>query len=374
MRRRLISIISYFFIPCLLWAQPREHLEIVPSPDTFIKHSKTDQGPLIELYGNPHLRQGKTEMFCKRVQWWKEKGELVIEKDVRIFDEFKELIAEYVYYYVDTGIYKAQRNVTLKDSVRQVTADQIQYYKFEDREIADGNVVLDDWENNIKIFCGHAELDNEKEYALLVKDPIFVRLDSLGKEEIRITGLKMELFEGGDKAVVTDSVHILHKEATAHCGVAEFYREKNEIILRNAPLVWQKFDRLSGNTVHLFVTKKNELNKVIVEQDAMVTSRVDTTGVSERENKLTGQLITMFFENKQLFKVVVEKKATSYYYVVEDDEDKGLNRIIGDKIIVFLKNRKIVKIRIESNPQLSEGIFYPKGIEPAQEGKKDKWH
>ncbi len=347
-------------------------MEIVPSEDTFMKQVKTDQGIKIELYGNPHLRQGKTEMFCKRVLWWKDRGEVQIENEVRIFDEFKELTADYVYYYVDSKIYKAQSQVILKDSVRQVAADQIQYFKLEDREIADGNVVLDDWENDVKIFCGHAELDNEKEYALLVSEPIFVRLDSLGREELRITGQKMELFTGGDKAVVTDSVRILHKEATARCGVAEFYRKQNEIILKQAPLVWQKFDRLSGGTIHLFVSDKNELHKVIVEQNAVVTSRVDTTGVQKRENELTGHLITMFFENRQLTKVVVEKKATSYYYVIEEEEDKGLNRIIGDKITVLLENRKIVNIRIESNPQLSEGVFYPTGMEPKRQGISDK--
>ncbi|OQX95087.1 hypothetical protein B6I21_07270 [candidate division KSB1 bacterium 4572_119] len=228
---------------------------------------------------------------------------------------------------------------------------------------------MTDLENDLKIFSDHAEMDNEQEYGILTDNPVFIKLDSTGQEELKITGLKMELFKGGDKIVVTDSVNIEQKEANAKCGIAEFYRNENEIILKNDPYVWQKHDRLSGGVIHLFITENNKLAKTIIKEKAMVISRVDTTGIDTRENKLTGEQITMFFQDNELSEVVVEMKATSYYYVVEEDEDKGMNRIIGDKIIVQINNRKIVNIRIESSPQLSEGIFYPTGFEPDEKRK-----
>jgi len=103
--------------------------------------------------------------------------------------------------------------------------------------------------------------------------------------------------------------------------------------------------------------------QAVVKDRALVMSRVDTLGTDNRYNKLSGEQITMFFKDQELNKVIVENKATSFYYVFEEGEEKGMNKIIGDKIIVQIKNRKIVDIWIKSNPQLSEGIFYPPGYE-----------
>ena len=159
-------------IPITLLSQPEERLEIVPTDKTDMRQTRTDQGILIELVGDVHLRQGKTEMFCERVKWWKESGQVIIEKDVHIFDQTKELIADKVFYFVDTKIYKAHGHVVLKDSIHHITADEIQYFKSEDKVVADGNVVMNDYENNVDIFAGHAELDNVKDYVLIIDNPI----------------------------------------------------------------------------------------------------------------------------------------------------------------------------------------------------------
>ncbi|NOZ63183.1 MAG: LPS export ABC transporter periplasmic protein LptC [Calditrichaeota bacterium] len=347
-----------------IFAQNSERLEIVATDSTDMKQSKTAQGVLVELVNNVHLRQGDVEMFCEHVMWWKDRNEVVIEKNVRIFDRLKKLYADYVFYYTDSRIYKARGHVVLKDTARQIFADEIQYFREKDIIIADGHVVLLDEKNNIEIRSRHAELDNNRDYALITQDPVFVKKDSLDNEEIRITGVKMELFNGGDKAVVTDSVKIAHKEATATCGIAEFYRKENRVLLKKTPIVWQKNDRLSGGEIQLFLRKNNELEKAVISGHGLVASKVDTTGVDKREHRLSGETITMYFQQRELAKVVVENQATSYYYVIEDGEEKGLNKIIGDKIIVSLENRKVSRIKIISSPQLSEGVFYPVRMEP----------
>jgi hypothetical protein len=224
---------------------------------------------------------------------------------------------------------------------------------------------MSDLDQQLEIYSGQAELENSREYAKAIDNPILIKKDSTNQEEMRITGLIMELFDGGDKAVVRDSVRFTQTQASATCGEAEFYRDKNEIILKKEPKTWQKYDRLSGSEIHLFL-EKNELVKAMVNDNALVTSRVDTTGDDHRYNKLSGQKITMFFENQELYKVIVENRATSFYYVIEENEEKGMNKIIGDKIFVQIKDRKIVDIWIESNPQLSEGVFYPPGYKPME--------
>ncbi|MBL7094206.1 hypothetical protein ISS22_09570 [candidate division KSB1 bacterium] len=364
----IIIILVIILLPIVLFSQTNEQLEIVQTDSTDFIQKKTRQGILRELIGNVHLRQGDTDMFCKSMRWWVDLDKVVIKHDVRIFDKVKELVADEVLYNVKTRVYIARGNVVLKDTVRQITADEIQYFKTEDQVYADGNVVMFDWENYINIYSGYAEIDNQKDYVKIIEDPVLIKNDSTNQEELRITGLKMELYESGKKAVVTDSVHFYQKEASATCGLAEFYREENEIILKQDPITWQNDDRISGEIIHLFL-KDDKLVKAIVKENGLIKSRVDTTGTDLRFNKLTGQQITMYFQDQKIHKVLVENKATSLYYVIEDGEEKGMNKIIGDKIIVEIKDRKIIDIWIESKPQLSEGIFYPPGFKADEKEK-----
>lgn len=371
-RYYIIILPIWFLCPLLAYAQndSDEKLNIIHADTT--RYSKTPEGTLIELIGNVHIQQGQAEMFCGRAEYWRDAHKTIIFGNVRIYDENKILFADQVFYFDIPQVFKATGNVFLRDSIRQVNAEQVSYFKQEDRVEAKKNVVMKDSINYINILGEFAEFDNPKDYALITGDPVLIRKDSTGKEELRITSLKMELFEGGDKAIVTDSVHITQSKANANCGLAEFYRKNNEILLKQKPVAWQGGDRLSGELIHLFI-EKNKLAKAIVNDQAFVTSRVDTTNVEDkRVNILTGQQITMYFENEELYRVEVVNKATSYYYIYEDNEEKGMNKIIGDKISVFINNKKIERIVVESNPQLSSGTYYPPGKETEQEIGKVK--
>ena len=373
MARYYTIVVSILMLcPVLAYGQNEsdEKLNIINADTT--RYSKTSEGSLIELIGNVHLQQGQAKMFCGRAEYWRDAHKTIIFDNVRIYDENKILFADQVFYFDIPEVFIATGNVTLKDSVRQVDAEQISYFKKEDRIVAKKSVVMKDSINYINILGQFAEFDDLKDYALITGNPVLIRKDSTGKEELRITSLKMELFDGGDKAVVTDSVHITQSKANATCGLAEFYRKKNEIFLKEKPVTWQGGDRLSGELIHLFI-EKNKLVKAIVSDEAVVTSRVDTTNVEDqRLNILTGQQITMYFENEELYRVEVEKEATSYYYIYEDEEEKGLNKIIGDKISVFLSDNKIERIIVESNPELSSGTYYPPGKDTEQEIGKIK--
>lgn len=364
-----VLFILFIMLPSIGMAQSEvveDRLEIVSS-DT-MQQSKTTRGTLIELIGNVHFRQGSAEMFCGRAKYWKDEHETIIEENVRVYDRGKTLIADKIFYYDIPQVFKAMGHVFLKDSLRKINAKQISYFKSEDRVIAEKKVVLNDSLNYIDIFGERAEFDNRSDYVLITGEPIFIKRDSTGKEELRITSIKMELFESGEKAIVSDSVHITQSKAKAACGLAEFYRKNNEIFLKQSPVVWQESDKLTGELIHLLL-KDNKLTKVIVQNQAKVVSKVDTTGFDLRENILTGEKITMHFRDEALDHVVVENKATSIYHIFEDDENKGSNKIIGDKISVYLLDKKIDRIVVESNPQLSSGTYYPPGELPVQTSK-----
>ncbi|MDZ7336841.1 MAG: hypothetical protein ONB13_05060 [candidate division KSB1 bacterium] len=338
-----------------------EKLEII-NADT-VRYSKNASGDVIKMIGNVHLRQGVAEMFCGEAEYWRDKRQTIVRNNVRVYDRNKSLFAEQVYYFGDRQLFQAIGRVLLKDSLRQVIAEQIAYDKNEDLVTAEKNVVIIDSINYIQITGALAKFDNANDYAWITGHPILTRRDTTGTDTLWITSLTMELFQGGAKAVVSDSVMIRQGKANASCGRAEFYRDRNEILLLQKPVAWQGGDQLSGEQIQLFI-EKNKLVKAVVTGQALVTSRVDTVAWDHRVNTLTGQLITMYFEDDQLVQVTVENQATSYYYIYEDEEEKGMNKIIGDKISVFIRDQRIERILVESNPQLSSGTYFPPNLKP----------
>ncbi|MBD3288364.1 hypothetical protein GF337_06130 [candidate division KSB1 bacterium] len=325
----------------------------------------TDQGIVRHLEGNIHLRQGAAELFCEQVTWYVDQNKTVLKKNVRFIDGQKTLKADKIIYHNKEQVAHATGHVVLIDSVYRLTSNRATYYEEAEKITADDSVRITDDENSIILTGQHAEYYSETEYAKATGDPVLTKLDSTGNKEIVVTGDVMELFDGGDRAIVTDNVDITHEKTTATSNKAEYFKDENRILLSDEPIVQQKFDKLSGNEIELFFKKQN-LDKVIISGDAEVSSQVDTTFDDSRLNRLLGNTIRLTIEDSRLKQVFVEGQATCYYYIIEDEEYKGLNKIIGDQIIMTLDEGEIKKIIIDSDPQTSSGIYYPPGHEKTE--------
>ncbi len=137
-------------------------------------------------------------------------------------------------------------------------------------------------------------------------------------------------------------------------------------MLKSEPEMLQKNDRVTGDEFELYFTD-DELTRVVVAGHALIRSPRDTTNVDQYIDRLYGDKITLDLKNRKLERVLVEGKATSYYHVIEEAEYKGLNKVIGDKITMYLKDNEIQRITFESDPGVSDGIYYPPTVTPPAE-------
>ena len=327
-----------------------------------MKGITTDRGNAITATGNVHFHQGNLHIFCQLVTWYRDLHETIFEQDVKFDDGKKILTANKVFYNDQTQITRAEGNVVFIDSLHKLSSDRVIYFENQEQIIADDDVVITDSKNEVKLAGQHSEYWRNKEYASMIGEPVLIKKDSTGQEEIRITGKKMELFSGGERAVVRDSVRITHKKGKSNCNKAEFFKDDNRLLLTEEPVVWQNWDRMSGKKIELFFDNRN-LETVIITEQALVTSPFDTTVEDSRFNKLLGEKISLLIENHVLKEVLVEGRATCYYHIQEKGDYKGLNRIIGDKITMDIAEGEIDRITIESDPESSAGIYFPPGKE-----------
>ncbi len=354
-----IWLIFFMFSPNVYAA---DKLHIINSDS--LTSEMTPEGPVRILHWNVHLRQGDADLYCDHVQLYDRRDEIVLYQNVRYIDSEKSLKADKIIYNKSNRLAHASGRVVVVDSLHTLKAQKVTYNQQTEVIIANEDVLLTDGENEIQFTGQHAEYRREEKYAKVTGGPILIRSDSTGQEELRITGLEMEVLNGGDKAIVTDSVHIIHKDGNTTCQQAEFYKEEEYALLKTDPVMHQQFDEISGEEVEMRFQDK-ELKQVIISINALVTSPVDTLAPNGLMNRLNGDKITIELDQRKLKKVLVEGKATSHHYVVEKDESKGLeeykglNKVIADKITMYLKNSKPEKIIFESNPGTSDGIYYP---------------
>ncbi len=357
-RRNSIFICILGFSICFQ-ALAQEKLEIKAD---IIRGMESARGPVRILEGNVHLRQGTANLFCDYAEWYANLHETILEKNVRFDDGSKTMTANKVHYYDLSHVVHAEGDVVLVDSMQTMKAEQVTYKEIEEHIIAENKVELTDQQNEVVLTGTHSEYLLQKGYAFIVGGPELIKKDSTGNTEIRVIAGKIELFNSGDRIVISDSVHITHSNGQATCDHAEYFKKDNRLVLKESPVVWQRHDRMSGHEIELFFRKK-ELQRVVIHEQALVSSPVDTTRLDGQMNRLLGDRITLMIDDNGLNEVLVEGKATSYYHILEDGDYKGMNKIIGDVITMQLANGKIQNITINSDPGKSTGIFYPPEVE-----------
>ena len=356
-----VTIIILIF-SCLTKAQDKpEKLEVIHTNSA--QQERVDGKIIRYLNGDVHLKQGEAELFCQHVKWYVDNNLTILEKDVKYIDTEKSLTANKVIYDNFNRIVKAIGQVVIEDSTYMLFSDKATFYSNQDKIIADNNVIMKNEKSFLLLTGQHIEYLKEKKYVVITGDPVLRKDDSTSVEEIKITGKKMEMFNDGQQVTITDSVKIIHKTGNATCNKAEFYKDDNRMLLQDNPIVTQKYDKLTGDEIELFF-EEQELKKVQINTNALITQPADTNDIKGFKNKMFGDKISISIHKKKIEQVIVEGKSTSLYHYYDENthEYKGMNKIIGDKITMYLNNSQIKDIFIESDPGTSDGIYYPPGV------------
>ena len=320
-----------------------------------------ENGRLIrELIGNVAFAQDSATMTCDRAREIPAAKQTVFTGNVRMRDGKRWLHADEVFYFEDRKEQRAVGKVSLGDGPNLLRAKFVSYFQKERLAIADSSVTLTNRERRLRLTCGHLVYQREKEYTDATIKPVLVEFDSLYQESLRITGERIELFDGGKRAKVSRDVKITRNNSRAECGEAEYFRDAERMELRLNPVTWQDNDKLTGERIDLFL-KEQKLERVHVVKNAEATSTIDTLKAGKRINNLSGQEINMFLRNDKVEKILVEGTATSVYHVIEEGKEQGKVRVQGDKITLFVEKQVLKRVLIESDPGSSTGRFWPVG-------------
>ena len=313
------------------------------------------------LEGNVRFRQGSMTLTCDRAVQYTREQRTVFRNRVRIRDGEKTLTAQQVTYLARDEVYRAEGNVVYRDGPTTLRADQLTYFREDRKVVAHGNVEVVQEDERLVLTAGHGEYFRDEDYIRVTREPVLVQLDSLGRENTRITGRMMESFDGGRRLRITGEVNIFHQETRAQCDLAEYYRDEEKFVLLKNPVAWQENNELRGDTIELYFQNR-KVRQVHVLARAIATSPPDSAAGAGQPNVLKGQKIVFYLRNEKVYKIVVEGTATSIYNMIEDGRFQGINWVQGDRITLYVENNTVRRALIESDPGQSTGKFLPPGV------------
>jgi len=334
---------------------PPEPLQLIHA-DT-LKQWVQDGQVVRKLIGHVLFRQGSTTLSCDEATQYVDERMVVFQGNVFFQDTVRTLTADELVYFERPEREIARGNVVIHERNRLLKADQVMYIEARQMAQAEGNVFMEDPESSLQLFAGKVIYDRRSDYGLATIKPRLIKLDSTGAREIVITGKKIEYYGRERRAVVSGDVKITKGDIVCRAEEAHYLDPKEKIIIRGQPLVFRKRDEMRGEEIELYL-KQLELQKLHLIRNGELISRFVFKG-EEKEDRLLGEDIWMFFQDEQVERIVVENQAISFYHVIEDSLYKGVNKVWGDRIVLSFSEGELKHVVVESAPDVSKGKFFP---------------
>ena len=318
-----------------------------------------------QLNGNVKFRQGKAILTCERALQYLDEGRTVLSGNVAFVDTVWALYGDQVIYEDGLCTTLVEGSARLVDSSRTLLAARLRYDDRTETAVADGEVVIIDERERSRLSGRYAEYHRATGYARVIGRPMMSRADSTGEGELIIRGVTFELFDDGDRLVVTDSVYVQRGEIEAWCDTLYFIKAENAVKLANAPRVRQNRQRLTGNSVKLLL-RDNNITGIEIVGNAIAAALVDSAvTVATPYDLLNGERMMVYVSDDKIDSVRMTGRATSFYHVIEERVEKGLNKVLGDTLFIAFKDDEISLVRVISSPAVSKGEFHPPMMQTA---------
>jgi lipopolysaccharide assembly outer membrane protein LptD (OstA) len=256
-------------------------------------------------------------------------------------------------WYRKAGLIQFVDSVLVKEDVRQITARSMTYFRRDRRVTATENVRLVDPEQNAILTAGKVDYFRSLRQFDAYGKPKLVFNPQDDTARTLIDAERMSYFANEKRGTAIDSVVITRNDLIATSGQADFFRDPEQVILTKSPIIVQRENRLNGDSISIF-TENKRLRRLLVRGNARAFYRVLPDSALEEYTtaEITGREIEAFFSEDRIEVMVTRSNATSTYDpAVTDTLISGRNLASGDSITLFFQNEIIDRVLISGGAQ-----------------------
>ncbi|NOY88600.1 MAG: hypothetical protein GXO93_04305, partial [FCB group bacterium] len=261
------------------------------------------------------------------------------------------------YIYCDSARWIKGENVHLNGHVKiddakyRINADSIFYNVSSENVLAMGKrVELWSFDDSLYAIGSHAYYDKLNKYFIMKNRPVMYINYPDSSRMIEVIANTIEYNTGNKNAQATGEVKISSKEFSAYAECAQMNTEEDLLDLFDNPSVQKGKSKISGSLISVFFNK-HAIRKidVIDSANAEFNEPVDSTATTTYYDKsiLSGRRIVLNFKKNHLDTVLCYGQAYSWYYPSSRGrEETKENAVSGDTIRFLVNNEQLRKIYV----------------------------
>jgi lipopolysaccharide export system protein LptA len=294
--------------------------------------------------------------YYRTVQKSYGRGNVKVESDSSI------IYCDDIVYEKLIGISTAKGNVKIESDSTIITSNIATYYEFEKKSIAEENVKINFLTENTVVYGNYAENYEKTNYSFVRGRSRLIQIESKqdGDDTTFIYSDKMEAFRNTPEYYIAhDSVKTIRNDFLSNSQVGYYFRNasgKGGIIsLAKEPVVWKEDLQVTGDSIYAFFI--DEIDDIYVNRSAFAL-KTNTT-YRERYDQISGVFMHMKFLQNEINYIQVDTNAASIYFVYDTETPNGANRSNGQVIKLFFKDKNVDQVKIYGKP---EGTYFPENL------------
>jgi lipopolysaccharide export system protein LptA len=298
------------------------------------------------------------------------------KSETALFTGPSELVGDSLYLYCERGWYDTKNNITsiwenaLIDNKQQLIKGDSLYYE-DDTGFGEsfGNISITDTTDNLIVKGHYAWYYKEPERFMVTDSAVFIQVsgsDSLFLHADTISAASLLSDTSGTEFRTMKAYYkcrFFSNNLQAKCDSLSYSFRDSVIRLYTSPVLWSEENQLTSDSMAVF-TKNRKADRLELYNMAFITSQVDTM----RYNQIKGRLLSGYFEDNELYKIVITGNGESIYYLLDNEELSGVNRAECSNIEIYINDGKITEIHELQEP---EGVIDPPSELPGDNPRLD---
>ncbi|QIA08753.1 OstA-like protein [Draconibacterium halophilum] len=265
-----------------------------------------------------------------------------------IRDSVNTLYAEDGWYNTQTGEADLNLHPMVYNDTQSIQARQISYNQENGDGYAEGNVTIEDFENQSIIKGNKVTYNEEKETAIATDSAVFISYNETDSLFLHADTLKSipDTIDGENLVMAYYGVRFFRNDVQGICDSLMYFTKDSLVQLHRNPVIWSEQHQLSADYIEM-IQHTNAPNEMHLTKNSFIISKQDTG----RYDQIKGKDMLGYIINGKLNNIDVDGNGQTLYYARDKEAVIGLNRAESSNISIRFKDGKIHAIAFQKQPE-----------------------
>lgn len=265
------------------------------------------------------------------------------------------IIGDSSYLYSENGWFDTKKNLsellknsTIRKGDTQLQGDFINYDDNTGKGFARGNVIINDFKNNIIVAGNNATYNDFSQNAFITDSAMFIQYQNNDSLFLHADTLytQPDTSAQDQKMVITyNNARFFKPDMQGACDSLVYFTKDSTIQLFNDPILWSENDQLTADYIEVINNSKPP-SEVLMKNNSFIVQEID----SAKYNQIKGKNMVGLIRESTLYQINVDGNGQSIYYPADDKSFIGMNKAESSNIILYLADNKIKRISFIKSP------------------------